>query len=1559
MGRSILALLTLACVITILLGSGLCANPLGVPDSEYNALVALYNSTDGPNWTDNTNWLTENPDWYGVDITGGHVRSLNLCNNNLTGPIPGELGNLANLSTLSLYDNHLSGSIPPQIGNLTNLGGLNLDYNDLTGSVPPELGNLFSAGGIFLGSNHLTGQIPAELGNLTNLQFLGLDRNQFSGPIPVELGNLHNLYGLYLDGNQFAGEVPSWITGLTHLWYLDVGYNCFTSTDPAVQSFLSMADPDWQYTQTVPPANVVAYNSGTGNALVSWTPIDFGQGDGYYEVGYSPTSGGPYMFDPANRTLDKWSSSLALTGLAPGQPTYFAVRTVSLPSFSNQSTLTSSVSAEATAGSNPLGIPESEYNALVAIYNSTNGAGWFNNTGWLSGSSYWYGVAVAGGHVVHLTLGANNLTGTLPAELGDLTWLYWLDLSGNHIGGPVPDVIGSLTNLSYLFLGWNQFSGPIPGSIGNLTNLFFLNLNSNALTGDIPSSITNLSALSWADLGYNALTCSDPAVQGFLSSVDCCWQYTQTVPPTNISAFRSGGSANVMWTPVQSNYTDGYYEIGYGCTPGGPYTFDPANRTQDKWSESLWIDGLDPNKPAYFVVRTVTPSHPQNQNTLTSANSDEVAAETLPAVSKTIPDGTYVWTGDVVITATFPDCCYIESEDRTWGIRVQSPEPGYPDPGAKAQAYGILRTNEDGERYLEVMNGYETGTGQVAPLGMTNKALGGGDFSYDPKAGVGQVGVTCGTGLNNIGLLVRTSGACTYVDDHTFTLDDGSGVGVTCITPPTILASPAWQYVAVTGASSIKKDGETYRRAIMVTHVDVLASDTPEGVTGRWEMTNTSGELAGTFGTLLVQQGSSVTGGACLAPIKDGQMNGNVFTCTFVPENGTGEVACSAILDGDTLTGTWTLVRTGESFPITFHRVSPDPMSPYVGRPKVVSARCNGWSLDVTWDRPVNGWDYDIRNNNGWSIVDWTATPNNTYDPDTYTYNIPIHTTEPMVPGEHYTICLESRGDALVDWHDPYGVAAWDWADQAYSFDFVYQQLPPPPSMILGYHTSGMPAQWVTISPEWPQGYGLRLYQSLDKVTWTNTGLIPTRRGGSGDFTFELWGNAYFRAVTVSNDLESPPSQKVHARPFEIETNGIVIDAPAEGATDVPIAPLISWHPAWTQSVTLQRYGPKVVNATTGSPVWNPLTTANPPQTSLLYGQIGGVQAGPATPLSPNTNYAIRLGAFDSENWMFATAPERHFTTTADFGGTNDRNAIAALYEATKNAMEAHDLNAMMALFSEDYLHNGRNRAAVQADMAEGIDHIASIDYEITDISFTGNKALVTASIYVTLDDESSFTINEPGSGGDGLGMGWVIQENGVWRFYGDQTRGQVELHTVRQPDGSYGLRFQAQGSGLVFATVGGPNSFGTQLSWDSTWNDYRQWVVPAQTPQIGDVYTFDLYYGDGRHETITSAVGSLVPVCPSVNAAAQPDGSIAINWQDISAAVPNASCYSVSVWDHNGYNFLWRSGDLGLGATGVVTPPLMPGTYTCEVDIFDYLDNCGTRTVEVTVGNGPCPPPL
>ena len=107
-----------------------------------DVLVALYNATEGTNWTNSANWLSEKPidEWYGVKTSAeGRVIGLNLARNQLSGSIPEELGNLSKLTSLLLGYNQLRGGIPPQMGNLIELKEIELKFNDLTGCISLEL----------------------------------------------------------------------------------------------------------------------------------------------------------------------------------------------------------------------------------------------------------------------------------------------------------------------------------------------------------------------------------------------------------------------------------------------------------------------------------------------------------------------------------------------------------------------------------------------------------------------------------------------------------------------------------------------------------------------------------------------------------------------------------------------------------------------------------------------------------------------------------------------------------------------------------------------------------------------------------------------------------------------------------------------------------------------------------------------------------------------------------------------------------------------------------------------------------------------------------------------------------------------------------------------------------------------------------------------------------------------------------------------------------------------------------------------------------------------------
>ncbi len=203
--------------------------------TDRDILEALYNATDGPNWTNKDNWLTDAPldQWHGVSTDDqGQVIDLDLRRNRLSGSIPSELGSLANLTQLWLSVNDLTGPIPSELGNLENLEWLEIKINKLTGSVPSELGNLTNLTALDLSDNNLSGSIPSELGNLSKVVSVLLSFNNLTGPIPSELGNLENLEWLSLSFNDLTGSIPSELGNLANLTSLDLSFNEFTGSVP-------------------------------------------------------------------------------------------------------------------------------------------------------------------------------------------------------------------------------------------------------------------------------------------------------------------------------------------------------------------------------------------------------------------------------------------------------------------------------------------------------------------------------------------------------------------------------------------------------------------------------------------------------------------------------------------------------------------------------------------------------------------------------------------------------------------------------------------------------------------------------------------------------------------------------------------------------------------------------------------------------------------------------------------------------------------------------------------------------------------------------------------------------------------------------------------------------------------------------------------------------------------------------------------------------------------------------------------------------------------------------
>ena len=379
----------------------------GTPAGDRAALVAFYNATGGPNWTDNSGWLTDPSidHWYGVTTDdSGRVTELRLIENQLTGEIPAELGNLTSLTWLVLVRNQLSGEIPTELGNLTNLEALVLHTNQLSGEIPAELGNLTNLTiGMTLGTNQLTGEIPTALGNLTSAERLYLHQNQLTGEIPSELGNLTSVQLLLLHDNQLSGAIPSELGNLDSLQLLLLHDNQLSGAIPSeLGSLTSLQRLDLEENQLsgqIPPE--------LGN-LTSLTSLDLSDNQLSEEISAA-------LGDLTSlRSLNLGGNQLS--GEIPA-------------ALGNLANLTSlALSANQLSGSIP-----SELGSLT--------------------------------NLTALWLWGNQLSGTIPSELGSLTNLIRLSLSGNQLSGSIPAELGNLTNLETLQLAGNQLTGCVPAGL--------------------------------------------------------------------------------------------------------------------------------------------------------------------------------------------------------------------------------------------------------------------------------------------------------------------------------------------------------------------------------------------------------------------------------------------------------------------------------------------------------------------------------------------------------------------------------------------------------------------------------------------------------------------------------------------------------------------------------------------------------------------------------------------------------------------------------------------------------------------------------------------------------------------------------------------------------------------------------------------------------------------------------------------------------------------------------------------------------------------------------------
>ncbi|TYJ12031.1 hypothetical protein E1A91_A11G320100v1 [Gossypium mustelinum] len=137
----------------------------------------------------------------------------------------------------------------------------------------------------------------------------------------------------------------------------------------------------------------------------------------------------------------------------------------------------------------------------------------------------WIGITCGSKHqrVVALNLSSMDLTGTIPSELGSLSFLEWLDIHHNSFHDSLPIELTNLHRLKYLNFGNNSFNGEMPSWFGYFAKLQSLYMYGNNFTGVIPSTLGNLSKLEKLILHNNDFKGEIPITIGNLSNLK--WLY--------------------------------------------------------------------------------------------------------------------------------------------------------------------------------------------------------------------------------------------------------------------------------------------------------------------------------------------------------------------------------------------------------------------------------------------------------------------------------------------------------------------------------------------------------------------------------------------------------------------------------------------------------------------------------------------------------------------------------------------------------------------------------------------------------------------------------------------------------------------------------------------------------------------------------------------------------------------------------------------------------------------------------------------------------------------------
>ncbi|MCY4645665.1 MAG: Ig-like domain-containing protein [Gammaproteobacteria bacterium] len=521
----------------------------------------LYEALGGTGWTNSANWGTGAPvdTWHGITTDSeGRITEIDLSNNGLTGAIPARIARIQSLEVLDLSKNGLArqtaasynpgifgpavpGPRGPTVGNLAPVGPEDplLD----AALAEPELVSQRRVGHWPQQSTDIEvcawppgGPLPVGQG--------------VASPIPPELGTLPNLRVLDLSYNSLPGSIPVTLGNLESLEFLDLGWNMLEGPIPPELGQLAHLEvlnvcrnKRWDGSGYI--AGLTGSIPAELGNLVSLTVLNLGANK---LSGSIPAELGKLRYlrqlqAEFNATFDRDNRSYVggLTGAIPSE----LGNLVSLESLRLQQNSLTSIAPEL-------------WNAMM---------------------------------LDTLNLSWNQLSGSLPSELGQLDNLRFLRVDSNQLSGSLPSELGQLDNLEHLRLNSNQLTGSIPSELGNLHSLRVLGLAGNSLTGSIPSELGSLGSLEDLRLNSNQLTGSIPSELGNLHSLRILGLAGNSLTGPVPSELRGLGALVALWihdTELAGAMPDWFVDLNLQLFHWqNTQLCAPANDTFQRWLRSI------------------------------------------------------------------------------------------------------------------------------------------------------------------------------------------------------------------------------------------------------------------------------------------------------------------------------------------------------------------------------------------------------------------------------------------------------------------------------------------------------------------------------------------------------------------------------------------------------------------------------------------------------------------------------------------------------------------------------------------------------------------------------------------------------------------------------------------------------------------------------------------------------------------------------------------------------------------------------------------------------------